>query len=386
MSNRLESLNSKKSTPSSKPSLKFKPKVVARKTKEERAKDAPIVKQEDPARNGSTRGRGSMRGGRGRGGRNNYAGTHLVSSGPLSSGSVSIGNVNGSKLGLTADRTFNSVTPTPEFLQNLKQKERPQTKSKSPTPGYESEEEDDPTKINMTQEYTFDEEETVLFPFRPSRIDVIPESTMPQTKSETQSRESSPEELASTTLSEEITIKSEPLEEKLEKIKAVKAELETKITETSDQLDKEEASKLIVDHQEILDLLTQFDGLSTESDSDKYIALHLPKVLPNYGDFPVESEKNSLAGEIAQLKGQVGLLNIHQSGKITINLGNDNNLSVARGNPSNFLQELVVIDMHEKKDPEEDYNVMDEDGRKIKGDFIRLGKVYSKIVATPIIN
>lgn len=384
MSNRLESLNAKKSTPSSKPSLKFKPKVVARKSKEERAKDAPVVKQEEPARGAgaSSRGRGAMRGGRGRGGRNNYAGTHVVSSGPLSSGSVSIGNANGSKLGLTADRTFNSVTPTPEFLQNLKQKEK--THSKSPTPGYESEEDDDPTKINMTQEYTFDEQETVLFPVRPTRIDIIPEGTTRPTKSEEPSSEPSPGSVSEST-TREPTIKSEPIEEKLEKVKAVKAELETKITETADRLDKEEASKLIVDHQDILDLLTnQFDGLSTK-ESDQYIALHLPKVLPDYGEIPIDTDKNSFAGDIPQLRGQVGLLNIHQSGKISINLGNDNNLSVSRGNDASFLQELVVIDMHEKKDDEE-YDVMDENGRKIKGDFIRLGKVDSKIVATPIIN
>lgn len=145
MSNRLESLNSKKpsSSPVPKPGLKFKPKVVQRKSKEERAKVAPQVKQE-PQRNASTRGRGGSARGRGRGGRNNYAGTHIVTSGPLSAGSVSIGNLSGTKLGLTADLIYNSNgegLSTPDFINNLKMKG-----SRSATPGGDSDSEDDPTR------------------------------------------------------------------------------------------------------------------------------------------------------------------------------------------------------------------------------------------------
>ena len=37
----------------------------------------------------------------------------------------------------------------------------------------EEDEDDDPTKINMTQKYRFNEEDTVLFPVRPFRDDGI---------------------------------------------------------------------------------------------------------------------------------------------------------------------------------------------------------------------
>ena len=61
---------------------------MARKTKEERAKEAPQIKQENGDYKPSGRDHTSSRGGHSkRGGRGNYSGTHLVSAGPLISGS-----------------------------------------------------------------------------------------------------------------------------------------------------------------------------------------------------------------------------------------------------------------------------------------------------------
>lgn len=69
MSNRLESLNPRKpvsssSSSGSKSAAKFKPKVVQRKSKEERAKVAPTIKQEPQPRQPlpNSRGRGGARG------------------------------------------------------------------------------------------------------------------------------------------------------------------------------------------------------------------------------------------------------------------------------------------------------------------------------------
>lgn len=398
MSNRLESLNTKKpgSSQGPKPGLKFKPKVVQRKSKEERAKEAPTVKQEPQVRTPANRGRGSTRG-RGRGGRNNYAGTHLVSSGPLSAGSVSIGNVSGSKLGLTSDTIYNSsISPTPEFLQNLKLKDRP----KSVTPGAESDEEDDdPTKINMTQQYRFADEETVLFPVRPERIIDENKALHPVTKSE------EPESIRGTpsaTASREPTVKLEPGEERVGSVGSSELQLEHKQQATV--VDSGEQNKFITDQQQILDLLTdKLSSLSTEENEgakdDKYVLFQLPNHLPKYKQkFNVKEEQEdksivdaeeSIVSEFASnsssIRGQIGHVNIHQSGKITMDLGNGNILSITKGAPTSFLQEVAILDINPPANENEDVQMMDEEGRKIGGKIIRLGTIDETIIATPYI-
>ena len=399
MSNRLESLNSKKPSSSPKPSLRFKPKVVARKTKEERAKEAPQIKQENGDYKPSGRDHTSSRGGHSkRGGRGNYSGTHLVSAGPLASGSVSIGNVNGSKLGLTRDKSYNSVSPTPEFLQSLKLKDL-KPKSKSPTPSrdyYESDEED-PTKIDMNKEYRFADEETILFPVRPERDEYIADTVIPPLQSKDASIEPESNEEFET---EPSPVKDEPIEAKLEQVKEHKAHLETKITETVDVLNKEENTKIVSDHQAILDLVTdKLDGLSTDSNDNKtgnnnYTLFHLPTVLPEYYNQESTTEQHTVedegkvtnfASNVTPLRGQIGHLNIHKSGKISINLGNNNNLAVSQGSAAHFLQEVIMLEMNET-DNTEDVEMMNEDGEKIKGKLYRFGQADGKIIGTPAIH
>ncbi|KAK7679531.1 hypothetical protein QCA50_017432 [Cerrena zonata] len=412
MSKRLDSLNTKKPATGPKPTLKFKPKAVARKSKEERDRDAPTVKQEPTPR--PARGRGNLRG-RGRGGRNNYAGTHVVLSGPLSSGTVSIGNTGASKTGFTQDRVYNSVSPTPDFLQNLKLKsEKPQSKLKEGFREEDESDDDDPTKINMNREYRYADEETILFPVRPSRIEVSEsaESTpAPDNTPAPESKEATPG-VDVILPSRETTVKSEPLEEKLQQIRAHKADLESKIAEPVDILDREEHDKMIDDRQHILNLVTdKFDALSTNEENqpiatasdDKFVLLHLPKVLPEYElpshntdaidiDAPQDDQngKNKpqelsvFASENPDLQGLIGHLNIHKSGKISINLGNDNNLSVSQGVDSNFLQELIILDMDEEKPNNNQEDVeMETDQVKPEGSLYRLGQIEGKIVATP---
>lgn len=380
-SNRLEGLTKK---PPAK-GLKFKPKVVARKSKEERDREAPRVKEEpqDPViKRGATAGRG--RGGR----RNQYAGTHMVSLGPLLLGSVAMGNASGTKLGFTLDQTFNSVSPTPEFLLNLRLKERP--------PKAEGEDaysdDEDPTKINMTKDYAFADEETVLFPVRPTRaagartgvetgllVALTRESTATP-KEETPVKGEKEDEgvvrEVETVKSEEpenTPIKSEePIEVKIDKIKAHKDALESKMEMASDTIETEEANKLLTDHAQLLRTIT--DKLADVDLADQYMMFQMPRKLPRY----------SAAGEeVAVPTGQIGRINIHQSGKISIDLGNDNTLAVQKGTSASFLQELVALEMHERG--EDDMDVLDELGRAVRGDYARLGMVVDKLIATPLI-
>lgn len=401
MSNRLESLNSKKPSSNSKPSLRFKPKVVARKTKEELAKEAPThVKQENGEDRAPVKDYGSTRGGRSkRGGRGNYAGTHLVSSGPLASGSVSMGNANGSKLGMTADRAYSSVSPTPEFLQNLKLKDL-KSRTKSPTPDRddESDMEEDATKINMNKEYQFADDETILFPVRPERYEPATDENYKSLQSKSQTPES--DELDDIKIEvEDSPVKEEQIETQLEQIKHHKAQLESKITETVDVLDQEEASKLKHGHQEIMHFLTEkfnqqnIQTQDTETNDIPYTLFHLPKLLPEYHNNDLEetkepidmSERTNFASAITNNRGQIGQLNIHKSGKISINLGNNNNLVVSQGTPANFLQELMMLEMD---GPSEDGEVemMNEHGEELKGKLYRFGEVQGKIIGTPVIH
>ncbi|KAI5955153.1 RPC53 [Candida jiufengensis] len=386
MSNRLESLNSKKPSTPAKPGLKFKPKVVQRKSKEERAKVAPQVKQEQP-KSLPTRGRGGARGGRGRGGRNNYAGTHLVTSGPLSAGSVAIGNPTSSKLGLTSDLIYNSNgenLSTPEFISNLKIKDK---KSKSLTPGVsESDDEDDPTKINMTEQYRFEDNETELFPYRPFRDDGIQREELDKDEKPPVKIEQLDSNTNTPTPAMSLTRENtEAIEDKIELIKENKAKLESKITQ-NDSIITDEKSKLITDHEQIINLLTGgMKSLSTDDD-EKYVLFQLPQHLPEYKrkESKVKLEKEEEEDDNT-LKGEIGKVNIHQSGKITIDLGKGIRLNVTKGSSTDFLQELAVLDLNQNSNDDEDIQMVDDDGRELLGKLIRLGTVNDKIIATPCI-
>ncbi|KAK6896814.1 DNA-directed RNA polymerase III subunit RPC4 [Candida tropicalis] len=489
MSNRLESLNSKKpasgtgstsSTPGKGPGAKpkFKPKVVVRKSKEERAKVAPTLKTEPTTRKPvSNRGRGGARGGRGggRGGRN-YAGTHILSNGFLSAGAVSIGNSNGSKLGLTNDLIYGGENGGSEFISGLKLKEE-KIRNDSDDEGSGSSSEgsgnDGRQRINMTKEYRFREEDVVLFPVRPFRDDGIKRKE-PIYNQQQQQVEQSNEEIKlktepgledsatpmpiSLTQSRESTVKSENIDEKLEMIKESKSKLESKIVQ-GDPYAIEESNKLITDYQQILDIVTgkldkllsvpttikhkvkkektaddiEVDNEDGEADNDdddefveeeeiiepdeNYVLFQLPKHLPSYNraptlvklekgvkpvDEPYNAEEISqLATHTSALRGQIGKINIHQSGKITIDLGDKNiRLNATKGASTDFLQELAMIEMMEQKDKEkekekpegsndieadEDIQMVDDEGRSIKGKLVRLGTISEKIVATPSI-
>ncbi|EMG45877.1 DNA-directed RNA polymerase III subunit, putative [Candida maltosa Xu316] len=248
--------------------------------------------------------------------------------------------------------------------------------------------------------------------------------------------------------SRESTIKSEAIEEKLEMIKESKSKLESKIVQ-ADPIAIEESNKLISDYQQLLDVLNgkfqdlaalddeeeeeeeetqvkQENGEEGEDDGtgdieilngakevlepkekeveDKYALFQLPKYLPVYTPAPTKvklekglkpvdvdytpEEMSKLATHNSRLRGQVGKINIHQSGKITIDLGNGIRLNVTKGAPTDFLQELALVEMappKEENGEDEDIQMVDTDGRSIKGKVVRLGTVNEKIVATPCI-
>lgn len=363
MSNRLESLNSKKT--GAKPALKFKPKAVARKSKEDREKDAPAVKAEDQPRSGATRGRGGTRGrGRGRGGA--YVGTHLVSSGPLAMGSVSMGGT--SKTSLSHDRVYGVDSSHSDPLAHLTLKSR---KSKSATPEGESDSEDDATKINMSKEYAFEPAEVALFPVRPQKDENTAEAAVSESVTV----------LAATSRMPTVdSVKSEALDE----VSPVQT------TGPDDGLEAAEHDRHIDDQREIVDMLAaQLDGLKTDagepSARDQYFVLHLPQMFAQEQLEPAPSRSPFASASAQTMEGHVGSLNFHKLGKITINVGSTA-FEATGGVPSSFLQEVVVLESHEaKRHPDdEETEMLDADGGKIGGNMFRLGAVAGKIVATPM--
>ncbi|EGV65405.1 RNA polymerase III subunit C53 [Yamadazyma tenuis] len=377
MSNRLESLNTKQPG-AVKPSLKFKPKAVERKSKEERAKHVQ-VKQEDTSDRDKFKSAKPPRGqrpARGRGGRHNqYANTHVLSSGLLSSGAVSGGFAKDTKV-------VNSASPSPDFLSNLKLKQ-PAELARVSASESDDEGDDGLTKIDMAKQYRFADEETVLFPVRPVRDDSEP-----------------PEVIALGVSKEPSPVKEEPLstndvaysaQTELQRVLQTKANLESKISQPVDMLSQVEAKKLAEDHDHIAQLMSR----SFESNDDKFSLFQLPKLLPEYS--PKSKEDKA---ENSKLNGQIGHLNIHKSGRITINLGNDINLDVTAGIPSTFLQEFVLLDLTPAPESpriktEEDMDIdagieindqnNDNDEPKYQGTINKLGEVDGKFIATPII-
>lgn len=364
MSNRLESLNSKK--PGAKPALKFKPKAVARKSKEAREKDAPAVKTEEPSRMPPTRGRGGARGrGRGRGGA--YVGTHLVSAGPLAMGSVSVGpGTTNSKTGLTSDRIYGVDNTLNDPLAHLKSR-----KSKSATPDAASDDEDDPRKINMSKEYAFEESEVVLFPVRPQKDEPEDKAAVGALSTTT---------LVSNTKSPTVeSVKSELLEEVAQ----------PQVIGPDDALETAEYNRHIDDRLDIVDLLTtQLSGLKTDEDGagpgEKYFTVHLPQVISESSE-EIELKSTFANSNNQNIEGHVGNINFHKSGKISISIGNTL-FDVSAGVPSSFLQEVVVLDSHAaRKSDDDESEMLDADGMKIGGNIFRLGEVAGKIVATPTV-
>lgn len=331
MSNRLELLKKP-----GKPALKFKPKAVARKSKEDRAKEAPAVKVEEPARTApaSTRGRGGARGGRGgRGGA--YVGTHLVSSGPFALGSVGMSNPSTLKTGHTADKVYvgaKALTPGPTDGLQFKRRDG----------AGDGSDDEDPTRLNMNRDYALEDSETVLFPVRPHKdVELLVEPAVV---------------LSATALAP--TLRAQTVD-------SVKSESSDEVAPATpaEPASRGEHDKLIDDQRLIVDLVWKMDQLATD---EQYVMFHLPQMAAGTPAGEVATLASPAAGNF---DGQVGRLNFHKSGKISLTLnGTQTPFDCARGVSLAFLQEVYAVDSAD-------------DARAIH----RLGAVAGKIVATPSI-
>ena len=369
-SSRLDSL-SRRSTPSAKPGLKFKPKVVARRSKEERDAQAPVTAQESNKsdksnRGNNARGRGGARGGRGGRGGRALAGTHLVQAGPLASGNI----LSDSTQSFTRSAT---ASPTPDYLSNLVKREG----VRSTSVGLDSDEEDDdPARINMSKEYKFDPEHTELFPVRPVRNEHVESGDHKANPSAAEYvRSESPESVSPEPSGSKTTVKEEPQDKDLNAVLHEKdTELQKKLNDLQLQSEflsvdpteaKQETERLNKDHRSIVKSIIEADN-----NPEKFLFIQLPRVLPKFeeneevkaakaaqtisvkpekeGDGDITMSEKKAEGEIDQLEGLVGKLRVHKSGKLTMKLGNVV-MDVGKGSQTDFLQEVVLADENENR-------------------------------------
>lgn len=374
MSNRLESLNSK-----TKPALKFKPKAVARKSKEDREKDARLIKTEDVPRASATRGRGGARGGRGRGG--SLAGTHMVSTGPLSMGSVALSEQRQTKMSYRPG-TFNAS----DELSNtaLLAKMTLKARSNGEEDPVDSDEDDHKAhRINMSKEYAYADSETTLFPVRPTR-----------------DAENTPEGLASA--SEPVLAILSAAPSRAQTVDSVKSEAMDGVApelpplvDVAGDLARAEYDRMIDDQRSILDFITSKLGtIKTEEKAEvqepdgKYMLFQMPQIQPT--EYKITNSRSPYANNGALIfEGQVGNLNFHKSGKISITMADGSVLDCSKGSTPSFLQEVYMIDaLAAKMSPEELENeaeVYNSENVKVSGDIHRLGEIVGKIVAKPSI-
>lgn len=378
MSNRLDSLQSK----GTKPALKFKPKAVSRKSKEDREKDAPVTKTEEKPRATTTRGKGSVRGGRNDKGAM-LAGTHLVSAGPLSMGSVTLEELSQPR---TASRSHGTFNPQ-EDLGSTAMLARMTLKSRNLSlVDVDSDEEDHKaSRINMSKIYAYKDSETSLFPVRPCK-------------------ESDPTSDGALIASESALVPPSTAPSRAQTVDSVKSEQTDevapdlpRIADIAGDLASAEHDRLINDQLSIIDLLsTKLNNVDTEDEAQpkqqNYLLFQTPQIIlePCENESASAESKSPFANKNAlAFGGRVGNLNFHKSGKVSITMNDGSMLECMKGTTPAFLHEVYVLDSFAAaKSPEElenDNTVYNAGNVKVGGDIYRMGAVLAKIVAKPII-
>lgn len=392
MTGRLPSLKDSKP----KVSLKFKPKAVSRRSKQEREASAPKLKMEDDTkipdkkkpRAGKPQQRRLPR---------YLQNTHVITSGPLAAGNFAAGR----------DDSRRSYFKSSEGDSDLMQKSLMNIRSTS-----DDEDDDDGlgsgnARFNMGREIGLNEwndlekeiynienepeeehidpndEEALqarrveeLFPIRPLRVRHEDTEGHPVTKAEDQ---------------EDTPIKDEDVDTKLEDVEEITELLpvpETEPVAINDHEAKIEEEKKIMDNERIAKRLDRINNQPS-----KFVLFQLPSTLPEFKDDytppPTEETKKdektaakpkpasartlkkkqevkkSEVIEQSELNGRIGALRVHRSGKVTVRIG-DVIMDVTNGANTTFFQDVISLNASEENPS-----------------AIYLGQVEDKFVVTP---
>ncbi|KAK9455056.1 RNA polymerase III RPC4-domain-containing protein [Dipodascopsis uninucleata] len=347
---RLDSLSSSRRSGSSQPSqrsvsaspavmsgLKFKPKLVARRTKEERDAEAPAIKVEEQPRSVSikpTRGTPSGRGrGRGRGRSEPVA---AMAAGPFSNpqfGDLRRGRAQAIERQLPSENSNN-----PFANGNIKFETQQKTRGATldgryPDPDELSEDDGiegiNMDKIDISKISSIEGEDARYFPVRDETFRVSEPENVLSDESITEAEKKEGENILP-------SIEAEDIERKLFFFQFAPILPDFKSTEA---VIKKEISKV-----------KKEDAIIAQGSESSVIDVDIkPELIPS-------SSKDGL----------VGRLLVHKSGKLSVTWG-DIDMEVYKGANTDFLQDVVVIDKNERQ-------------------ATLIGHVQQKIVVTPNID
>lgn len=408
MSGRLPSLKD------SKPSLKFKPKVVARRSKEEREASVPKVKVEDKNELDKKKNRTKKVPPTQKKRVPKYLNnTHVITSGPLAAG-----NFVADKNSMMKAKIFgNSMAKGEEGTSSLIQKgletidNEHDDSDEEIGAGEENKASSSRTKkFNMGKELTYkefisheqevqevDEDESEggdddnmevddarrieqLFPIRPLRVKhedtEALKKAVQESMSENPTRDPTPgpalikEEpgLSEDQMLKQVLVKKEnELKGKLEELK-LEAEANNDMTEL-------EIEKLQIENDHIR-ILKNIERINNKP--NKFMIFQLPPKLPEFKVTPTKQENNEMDQESMEvdstkedkkqkkkpvvtlepeLTGNIGSIRIHKSGRLSVKIG-DVIMDISKGAESNFMQDIIRFNEHEqenaKKEEEEE--------------------------------
>lgn len=386
MSKRLDSINKTAapggSVTSAKPALKFKPKVVSRKTKEEREKagkiNTPGVNKiaEKNKKFTAKKPTGNNR-------NNKLNGTQLVISGPLSEGTISLGN--GGSNGRSASPGMGAANPLLERLKsknaaakNMKKKVKKEEDGGF-SGGIENSDSDsdlDDNAIDMSRK-SFNEEgdnkdfmdmdmddiDTDLFPVRaernehheygePSKLDKTIKTEFHNAHSVIPSEPGTREATSSLTGTPAPITTAEGLKSRSASPADGMNDLGDEVLHMNDFQEREEVKQASKDFSELSKSLKHLNmngsnGTSPDAKPSLFF-MQLPCSLP------VLEGGND---------GQIGKIRIHKSGRMSLKIGKVK-FDISRGGSSDFVQEVILVD------PE-------------NGQCYHVGGVKDKITAVP---
>ncbi|KAH3663767.1 hypothetical protein OGAPHI_005169 [Ogataea philodendri] len=335
--NRLDSISRPSGSPSAggaaKQSLRFKPKVVARRTKEERDSNVPVATpgvSKKPASLAKTVQRTQKLSGP-----RHLQNTKVVMAGPLSQGAVSVSNTGHSDRHRIVKKSSESLN----LAQSLKSQVAKQPKQNA---DYDDSDDDTETKIDLGQSYDWNDVNTQLFPVRAERQQHFEygEEAIPDTSIKTEfHREVSviPDSEPSSR-EQSVEIKKEDPEATLS---IVPDEKENVGVSNNDYQTRIEAARLEEDYREIVHRLENAD---IAQDGNDMLFLQLPENLDSISSAAEIKPEESVDMD----SGVIGKIRVHQSGKVTIQMG-ATILDVTRGGVTQTVQSIVHLDQENKQ-------------------------------------
>ncbi|CAI4037756.1 hypothetical protein SMKI_04G0890 [Saccharomyces mikatae IFO 1815] len=399
---------------SAKPSLKFRPKAVARKSKEEREAAASKVKLEEGIKRGSDKKnfnnnknkRVTGPGGQQRRMPKYLNNTHVISSGPLAAGNfvsekgdMRRGFIKSEGSGSTlVQKGLETIDNGAESSENEAENEGNEgvtSKSKKKfNMGREFEaqnliEDVDDNESEKSSDVDMDEEEwrskriEQLFPVRPVRVrheDVeTVKREIQEALSEKPTREPTPNvktEPVGTELQSFLEERERHVNEKFEDLG-----LQNELQSADEKEVAAELELLNADHQHILRKLKKMDNKP-----ERFMIFQLPTRLPAFERPVVKEEgdevevqtsdsakkKNSVNKKdtkgflsAEELAGTIGSIRVHKSGKLSVKIGNVA-MDIGKGAETTFLQDVIALSIADESSSAE-----------------LLGRVDGKIVVTP---